>query len=81
MDLVPEEEREALISHWREAFAKEGEPVFAISAAARQGVEALVKALAQKIDEDRRAEMAFLDDERFEGEDAPAYEPYDPTAH
>ncbi len=81
MDLVREEEREALISHWREAFAKEGEPVFAISAAARQGVEALVKALAQKIDEDRRAEMAFLDDERFEGEDAPAYEPYDPTAH
>lgn len=81
MDLVPEEERAALVEHWRSAFAKEGEPVFAISAAAREGVDALVKALAQKIDEDRRAEMAFLDDERFETRDEGAYEPYDPTAH
>ena len=81
MDLVPEEERAALVEHWRSAFAKEGEPVFAISAAAREGVDALVKALAQKIDEDRRAEMAFLDDERFETSDEGAYEPYDPTAH
>ena len=81
MDLVPEEERAALVEHWRSAFAKEGEPVFAISAAAREGVDALVKALAQKIDEDRRAEMAFLDDERFEKSDEGAYEPYDPTAH
>lgn len=81
MDLVPEEERAALVEHWRSAFAKEGEPVFAISAAAREGVDELVKALAQKIDEDRRAEMAFLDDERFETSDEGAYEPYDPTAH
>ena len=81
MDLVPEEERAALVEHWRSAFAKEGEPVFAISAAAREGGDALVKALAQKIDEDRRAEMAFLDDERFETSDEGAYEPYDPTAH
>ena len=81
MDLVPEEERAVLVEHWRSAFAKEGEPVFAISAAAREGVDALVKALAQKIDEDRRAEMAFLDDERFETSDEGAYEPYDPTAH
>lgn len=81
MDLVPEEERAALVEHWRSAFAKEGEPVFAISAAAREGVDALVKALAQKIDEDRRAEMAFLDDERFEKSDEGSYEPYDPTAH
>ena len=81
MDLVPEEERAALVEHWRSAFGKEGEPVFAISAAAREGVDALVKALAQKIDEDRRAEMAFLDDERFETSDEGAYEPYDPTAH
>lgn len=81
MDLVPEEERAALVEHWRSAFAKEGEPVFAISAAAREGVDALVKALAQKIDEDRRAEMAFLDDERFETSDEGAYEPYDPTVH
>lgn len=81
MDLVPEEERAALVEHWRSAFAKDGEPVFAISAAAREGVDALVKALAQKIDEDRRAEMAFLDDERFETSDEGAYEHYDPTAH
>lgn len=82
MDLVPEEEREALLNHWKEAFAAEGEPVFAISAAAREGTQALVKALAQKIDEDRRAEAAFLEDVRFDAEkDAADYEPYDPTAH
>ncbi len=66
MDLVPEEEREALVARYREALAEDDAPVFAISAVTREGCNALVKALAQKIDEDRRAETAFLDDERFD---------------
>ena len=66
MDLVPEEEREALVARYREALAEDDAPVFAISAATREGCDVLVKALAQKIDEDRRAETAFLDDERFD---------------
>lgn len=82
MDLVPEEEREALVAKFQEAFSHLGEPVYPISAAARQGVDTLVKALAQKIDEDRRAEMAFLDDERFrEDEEDKPYEPYNPAAN
>ncbi len=78
MDLVPEEEREALVAKWRGEFAVDGEPVYAISAAAREGIDALVKALARKIDDERRAEAAFLDDERFRS--AETREPYDPAA-
>ena len=80
MDLVPEEERDALVEKFRSAFAREGEPVFAVSAATREGLTTLLNALAQKIDEDRRAERAFLDDERFDEERENA-EPYDPAAH
>ena len=68
MDLVPEEERDALVEKFRSAFAREGEPVFAVSAATREGLTTLLNALAQKVDEDRRAERAFLDDERFDEE-------------
>ena len=80
MDLVPEEERDALVEKFRSAFAREGEPVFAVSAATREGLTTLLNALAQKVDEDRRAERAFLDDERFDEERENA-EPYDPAAH
>ena len=65
MDLVDESEREALMQRYREALCPQGEPVFAISAATREGCDVLVKALAQQIDEDRRAENGFIDDERF----------------
>ena len=80
MDLVPEEDRAALLEKFRTAFAREHEPVFAVSAATREGLPELINALAQKIDEDRRAERQFLDDERFDEERSSA-EPYDPAAH
>lgn len=66
LDLVQPEEREALVEHYREALASQGEPLFVISAATREGCDQLINALAQKIDEDRRAEVAFVDDERFD---------------
>lgn len=78
MDLVPEEDREALIKKFRDAFAREHEPVFAVSAATREGLPELVNKLAQKIDEDRRAEQQFLDDERF---DEACNTPFDPAAN
>ena len=78
MDLVPEEDREALIKKFRDAFAREHEPVFAVSAATREGLPELVNKLAQKIDEDRRAEQQFLDDERF---DEARNNPFDPAAN
>lgn len=78
MDLVPEEDREALIKKFRDAFAREHEPVFAVSAATREGLPELVNKLAQKIDEDRRAEQQFLDDERF---DEARNTPFDPAAN
>lgn len=78
MDLVPEEDREALIKKFRDAFAREHEPVFAVSAATREGLPELVNKLAQKIDEDRRAKQQFLDDERF---DEARNTPFDPAAN
>lgn len=66
IDLVPEEERAALIERYRAEFSREGEPVFAISAATREGCGELVKALAQKLDEDRREADAFAGDPRFD---------------
>lgn len=66
MDLVPEEEREALIERFRSELAQDGKPLFVISAATREGCSELVNALAQKIDEDRRADVAFIDDARFD---------------
>lgn len=78
MDLVPEEDRAALIEKFREAFAREHEPVFAVSAATREGLGELVNKLAEKIDEDRRREQQFLDDERF---DEARSTPFDPAAN
>lgn len=66
MDLVPEEKRAELIERYRAEFSREGEPVFAISAATHEGCDELVKALAQKLDEDRREETAFAGDPRFD---------------
>ena len=70
VDLLEEADREALVERYRQELALNGEPVFVISAATREGCEALVKALAQKIDEERRESLAFMDDSRF-----------DPTEH
>ena len=54
IDLVEEADRDALIERYRSELAANGEPIFVISAATRQGCEELVKALAQRIDDDRR---------------------------
>ena len=61
IDLVEEADRDALIERYRSELAANGEPIFVISAATRQGCEELVKALAQRIDDDRREEVAFAD--------------------
>ena len=66
IDLVEEADRDALIERYRSELAVNGEPIFVISAATRQGCEELVKALAQRIDDDRREEVAFADDTRFD---------------
>ena len=66
IDLVPEEERAALIEKYRAELGTEETPVYVISAATREGCEELLNALAQFIDEQRREEVAFLGDERFD---------------
>ena len=66
VDLVEEADREELIERYRRELAANGEPVFVISAATRQGCDELVKALAQHIDDGRREDVAFLDDARFD---------------
>ncbi len=57
IDLVPEEERQALIERYRTELALE-RPVFVMSAATREGTEELVKAIAQALDEMRSSERA-----------------------
>ena len=53
MDLVPEDERANVVNKYREAFGTDV-PMFAISAVTREGTEALVKAIAEDIHEQRR---------------------------
>ena len=66
IDLIDEEALEDMKRRCAEKLCPNGEPIFMISAATRTGCDELVKALAQKIDEDRRAANRFLDDERFD---------------
>lgn len=66
IDLVPEEDRAALIEKYRAELGTDETPVYVISAATREGCEELLNALAQFIDEQRREEVAFLGDERFD---------------
>ncbi len=58
IDLVPEEEREALIAKLRKELTTDGttRPFFAISAATREGTREVVMAIAQFLDEVRRRE-------------------------
>ncbi len=56
IDLVAEEEREAMIERFREELSQ-GNPVFAMSAATREGTEALVKAIAEALDTARREQI------------------------
>ncbi len=69
IDLVPQEEREELFARLRSALAGDGRPFFAISAAAREGLEPLLNAIAEALDTKRREAEALAGDVRFaEGE-------------
>ena len=74
MDLVPEEERAALIEEYRRELGQDRR-IFTMSAATREGTQELVKAIAQEVDRARQAANAAIEaesDVRFaevEGED------------
>lgn len=52
MDLVPEEKRQEVIDKYRAEFGKDT-PLFAISAVTREGVEPLIKAISEDIQQKR----------------------------
>ena len=67
IDLVPEDEREALIQRFKAELGQD-RPLFVMSAATREGCDALVKAIAQELDAQRREierQEAERDDVRF----------------
>lgn len=65
IDLVPEDQREALIAEFRRRLRTKA-PLFTISAATREGCEELVRAIATEIDDDRRRENPYEHgDKRF----------------
>ncbi len=53
MDLVPEDEREEVIAKYRREFGDET-PIFPISAATREGCDALVKAISEDLQQQRQ---------------------------
>jgi len=83
LDLVPAEDREALVKKLRDALCPDGHPFFAISAATREGTKEVVMAIAQFLDEQRRAERLKAEAERnprFANTDEAAEEPAAETA-
>jgi len=83
LDLVPAEDREALVKKLRDALCPDGRPFFAISAATREGTKEVVMAIAQFLDEQRRAERLKAEAERnprFANTDEAAEEPAAETA-
>ena len=83
LDLVPAEDREALVKKLRDALCTDGRPFFAISAATREGTKEVVMAIAQFLDEQRRAERLKAEAERnprFANTDEAAEEPAAETA-
>ena len=52
MDLVPEDERDDVIAKYRREFGDET-PIFPISAATREGCDALVKAISENLQQQR----------------------------
>lgn len=83
LDLVPAEDREALVKKLRDALCPDGHPFFAISAATREGTKEVVMAIAQFLDEQRRAERLKAEAERnprFANTDEVAEEPAAETA-
>lgn len=69
MDLVPEEERAEVIEKYRKEFGADT-PLFAISAATREGTDKLVNAIAADIHEQRRQLLAESEpDVRFDDQE------------
>ena len=82
LDLVPAEDREELVKKLH-ALCPDGRPFFAISAATREGTKEVVMAIAQFLDEQRRAERLKAEAERnprFANTDEAAEEPAAETA-
>lgn len=83
LDLVPGEDREELVKKLHDALCPDGRPFFAISAATREGTKEVVMAIAQFLDEQRRAERLKAEAERnprFANTDEAAEEPAAETA-
>lgn len=83
LDLVPAEDREELVKKLHDALCPDGRPFFAISAATREGAKEVVMAIAQFLDEQRRAERLKAEAERnprFANTDEAAEEPAAETA-
>ena len=83
LDLVPAEDREELVKKLHDALCPDGRPFFAISAATREGTKEVVMAIAQFLDEQRRAERLKAEAERnprFANTDDAAEEPAAETA-
>ena len=83
LDLVPAEDREELVTKLHDALCPDGRPFFAISAATREGTKEVVMAIAQFLDEQRRAERLKAEAERnprFANTDEAAEEPAAETA-
>lgn len=83
LDLVPAEDREELVKKLHDALCPDGRPFFAISAATREGTKEVVMAIAQFLDEQRRAEHLKAEAERnprFANTDEAAEEPAAETA-
>ena len=83
LDLVPAEDREELVKKLHDALCPDGRPFFAISAATREGTKEVVMAIAQFLDEQRRAERLKAEAERnprFANPDEAAEEPAAETA-
>ena len=70
VDLIAQEEQDDRINDLLDALQiPEDERVFVISAATREGCPELVAAIAQYLDEERRRENQYKDDERIDLED------------
>lgn len=83
LDLVPAEDREELVKKLHDALCPDGRPFFAISPATREGTKEVVMAIAQFLDEQRRAERLKAEAERnprFANTDEAAEEPAAETA-
>ena len=83
LDLVPAEDREELVKKLHDALCPDGRSFFAISAATREGTKEVVMAIAQFLDEQRRAERLKAEAERnprFANTDEAAEEPAAETA-